>query len=281
MSAISVWVDGRAFLEGPRWRADGLYVSDQHGHCVMRIDVNGSIEEIASVPECPSGLGFSPDGRLLIVSMKDRKLLRLDDGGPVEVADLSEHSPFEINDMVTTASGHSFVGQFGFDVHGGAAAQTSALLRVDPDGSVHSVADGMACANGMVVTEDEKTLIVAESGASKLTAFDLAADGSIANQRVWAELPHVPDGICLDAEGAIWVAGPVDDRFFRVREGGEVTDVLPVPGRHAIACALGGADGRTLYLLTSETLGNPTESAEKRASRIETTRASVPGVARP
>ena len=270
-----------AFLEAPRWRDDGLYCSDQHGHQVMRIDAEGNVEVLADVPHCPSGLGWLPDDRMLVVSMEDRKLMHIDGANLALFADLSALAPFEINDMVVDRAGHAFIGQFGFDVHGGGKFASAPLLRVDPDGSTHIAAEDVSCANGMIVTEDESTLIVAESGASKLTAFDLAGDGALSNRRVWAELPTAPDGICLDSENAVWVACPVGDKFIRVHEGGRVSEEIPVPERHSIACALGGEDGQTLFMLTSETLGNPQESAERRASKVETTRVPVRGCARP
>jgi sugar lactone lactonase YvrE len=185
--------------------------------------------------------------------------------------------------MVVDARGHAFVGQMGYDLHGGSGGgfEPAALLRVDPDGSAHEAADGMRVANGMAVANDDRTLIVAESAGKDLVAFDIGADGTLSNRRVWAELPDYPDGMCIDAEDGVWFACPVGDRFMRVVEGGDVTDEIAVPGRHAIACALGGGDGHTLFMLTAPTLGNPDESRAAMDARIETTVVTVPGVERP
>ena len=273
-------LDGRAFLEGPRWHDGALYVSDMHAHEVLRVAGDGGIEVLASLPGPPSGLGWLPDGSMLIVSMDDRRVLRrAPDGTLAEHADASVLAPNEINDMVVDAHGHAFVSQFGYDFHGGAKLRPAPVLRVDPDGTVDTATDGLRMANGMVVTADGSTLVVAESAGRCLVAFDLAPDGGLTNRRRWADLPEgdYPDGICIDAEDAIWIAGPASDRFVRVREGGEVTDVVDVPGRHAIACAIGGDDGHTLFCCTSPTHGQPEQSRAERGARVETTRVTVPG----
>jgi sugar lactone lactonase YvrE len=281
---ITILVDGRAFLEGPRWRGDALFVSDMHAHEVIRVDGAGAVDVVARFDGPPSGLGWLPDGRMLVVSMDDRRVLRLEPGGAVvEHADLSSFSPFQINDTVVDVRGFAFVGQMGYDLHGsgGAGARPSALLRVDPDGAAHEAAPAMQVANGMAVANDDRTLLVAESAGKDLVAFDVADDGTLSNRRVWAELPDYPDGMCIDAEDGVWFACPVGDRFIRVVEGGEVTDEIPVPGRHAIACALGGPDGRTLFMLTAPTLGNPEASREAMGARVEVTPVDVPGSERP
>ena len=276
-------VGGRAFLEGPRWHDGALYVSDMHAHEVLRVGDDGSVDVVASLETSPSGLGWLPDGSMLIVSMDDRRVLRLDrgdaDGQAHEHADASGVAPHEINDMVVDRHGHAFVSQFGYDFHGGAKPRPAPLLRVDPDGSVHEVTEGLRMANGMAITADGATLIVAESAGRRLLGFDLTPDGELSNQRVWADLPEgdYPDGICIDAEDAVWIAGPASDRFVRVTQGGEVTDVVEVPGRHAIACAIGGADGHTLFGCTSGTQGEPEASRAERTARIETTTVAVPG----
>jgi len=277
-------VEGRAFLEGPRWRTgpDGqgaLYVSDMHAHEVLRIGVDGSVTVLAALAAAPSGLGWLPDGRMLVVSMNDRRLLRLElDGTLAEAADCSALASHEINDMVVDRHGHAFISQFGSDFHAGEAMVASPVLRADPDGSVRAASDGLRMANGMVITADGRTLIVAESAGRRLVGFDLADDGTLTNQRVWSDLPEgdYPDGICIDAEDAVWVAGPASDRFVRVLHGGEVTDVVEVPGRHAIACAIGGADGHTLFMCTSPTHGQPDESRATRGAKVEITHVAVP-----
>jgi sugar lactone lactonase YvrE len=277
-------LEGRAFLEGPRWRTDAdgrgaLYVSDMHAHEVLRVDPDGSSTVVATLDAAPSGLGWLPDGRMLVASMDDRRVLRVEpDGALTEAADCSALAPNEINDMVVDRRGHAFISQFGSDFHGGEPLVAAPVLRADPDGSVRPATDGLRMANGMVITADGSTLVAAESAGRCLTAFDLADDGSLTNQRRWADLPEgdYPDGICIDAEDAIWIAGPASDRFVRVREGGEVTDVIPVEGRHAIACAIGGTDGHTLFLCTSPTLGQPDESRAARGAKVEVTTVAVP-----
>lgn len=278
MGAIETLLDGRAFLEGPRWRDGALFVSDMHAGEVLRVDAGGHAEVLARVPRSPSGLGWLPDGSMLIVSMEDRRVLRLGPNGPVEHADCSGVAPNEINDMVVDAHGHAFISQFGFDFHHGEKLRDAPVLRVDPDGAVHEAAGGFKMANGMVVTADGSTLVVAESAMRRLVGFDLADDGSLTNRRTWAELPEgdYPDGICIDAEDAVWIAGPASDRCVRVREGGELLDVVETPGRHAIACAIGGGDGHTLFVCTSPTQGEPDKSRAARGARVETIRVDVP-----
>ena len=278
MSEATTLLGGRAFLEGPRWHDGALWVSDMHAQEVLRVQLDGTVDVVARVPGDPSGLGFWADGSVLIVSMRDRRLLRMVAGAEPEVlADCSHLAPFEINDLVVDDSGHAFISQFGFDFHGGATFQRAPLLRVDPDGSVRVVSDGLRMANGLVVTGDGSTLVVAESTGKDLVAFDLAADGTLSTPRVWAELPEYPDGICIDRDDGIWIASPVGDCCARVLEGGEVTDVVDFPGRHAIACALGGEDGRTLFACTSSTQGEPERSRAERSAALELVAVRVPG----
>jgi sugar lactone lactonase YvrE len=280
MADIALLTTGLSFLEGPRWRGDALYVSDMHGDAVLRITAAGDVSTVVEVAQ-PSGLGWLPDGTLLISSMTARTVLRFDGTAVAVHADLSGHAPHEINDMVVDRHGHAFVGQFGYDLRGGGAPSPAPLLRVDPDGSVHEAAPDLRMANGMAVTTDDRTLVVAESSGKCLAGFDLADDGSLTNRRVWAELPDAPDGMCLDSEDGVWIAGPVSDRFVRVVEGGEVTDVVETPGRHGIACALGGPDGRTLFMLTSTTHGERNESRAAMTAAVETTTVRIPGAERP
>jgi len=273
MANLRTLLGGRAFLEGPRWHDGALYVSDMHAHEVLRVATDGAVDVLARLDAAPSGLGWLPDGSMLIVSMDDRRILRRgDDGSLTQHADLSELASHAINDMVVDGAGHAFVSQFGCDLFGGEVPKPAPLLRVDPDGSAHEVTDGLRFANGMVVTADGRTLVVAESAGRCLTAFSLAPDGALSDRRPWADLPETdyPDGICIDAEDAIWVSGPASDRFMRVRVGGEVTDIVETRGRHAIACALGGDDGRTLFCCTSTTVGEPDKSRATRGAQIET-----------
>ncbi|HZR84406.1 MAG TPA: SMP-30/gluconolactonase/LRE family protein [Candidatus Binatia bacterium] len=276
-------IDGLVFPEGPRWHDGRLYFSDMHDHRVVAVDESGASETIVEVPRCPSGLGWLPDGRMLVVSMEDRRLLRLErDGRLTEVADLSALASFHCNDMVVDREGRAYVGNFGFDLHGGAALEKTNLILVEPNGRARVVAEDLGFPNGTVITPDGRTLIVGESFGGCLTAFDVAGDGSLSNRRVWAKLGggSVPDGICLDAEGAIWVASPTNNRCIRVREGGEVADEIPLPDRNAYACMLGGADRRTLFLCTAKG-AHPTDWIALRSGRIETVRASAAGAGLP
>jgi sugar lactone lactonase YvrE len=271
MPDITQLVTGRSFLEGPRWHDGALYVSDMHGDAVLRVTEDGEVSTVVEV-EQPSGLGWLPDGSLLISAMTRRCVMRYDGRDLTVHADLTGFAQHEINDMCVDQHGHAFVGQFGYDLRGGGAPAPAALLRVDPDGSAQEVAPDLRMANGMVITADQSTLLVAESSGKAITGFDLADDGSLSNRRIWAELPDAPDGIGIDAEDGVWVAGVVADRFARVVEGGAVTDVIETPGRHPIACAIGSADGHTLFMLTAQTHGERDKSQATMSAAIETAR---------
>jgi sugar lactone lactonase YvrE len=275
-----VLLDGLAFPEGPRWRGGKLWFSDMHAQRVMTVDPAGHSEVIVEVPNCPSGLGWLPDGRLLVVSMNDRKLLRLDPDGLREVADLSHIATFHCNDMVVDAQGRAYVGNFGFDFGAGQALVPAALALVMPDGDVRVAARDLEFPNGTVITPDGKTLIVGESFGGRLTAFDILSDGMLENRRVWAQLENaVPDGICLDAEGAIWVASPMSNEVLRVRQGGFVEQRIKTEAQ-SIACMLGGADRRTLFILTAGTL-DPAQAAKDKRGRIEVVEVDVAGAGLP
>ena len=281
MTDTTTILDGLCFPEGPRWHDGRFWFSDMHAKRVIRLGADGRAETVVEVPERPSGLGWLPDGRLLVVSMHDRRLLRLDPGGLARVADLGHIAAFHTNDMVVDRHGRAYVGNFGFDLVGGAPQQTTSLARVDPDGSVHVAATELMFPNGMVITPDERTLVVGESFAGRLTAFDVARDGALSNRRVFAALEGgaIPDGIALDAEGAIWVASPTTGECLRVHEGGRVSRRVRGAAL-AYACALGGTDRRTLYVCTAET-HDPDECVAKRTGRIETVRVDVPGAGWP
>ena len=268
-------IDGLAFAEAPRWHGGKLWFSDMYTHAVHCLEPDGQLTTVAHVPGKPSGLGWLPDGRLLVVSMAERKLLRLESQGLTLHADLSPLAGFDCNDMVVDSHGRAYVGNLGFDVFSGAPLQPAALVMVTPDGQARTVADGLLFPNGAVITPDGKTLIIAETFGYRLSAFDVAADGSLSGRRSWAELGSVmPDGICLDAEGAIWAGSPLTSEFLRIREGGEITDRIAC-SQPAIACALGGADGRTLYLVSGPTT-RPEEALAARAGRIESMRVTIP-----
>ena len=276
-----VLLDGLMFPEGPRWHEDKLWFSDMHAGQVMTVDMDGHLEVITTVPHSPSGLGWLPDGRLLVVSMLDRRLLRLDEGALTEVADLSQLASFHCNDMVVDHQGRAYIGNFGFDLNAQAPFSPAEVILVHPDGQAMVAADEMAFPNGSVITPDGKTLIVAETFGSRLTAFVIEEDGSLSNRRIWAEIEGAfPDGICLDAEGGIWVASPAGKiGVMRVCEGGEITHHIEV-ATHAYACMLGGPRRTTLFMLTAETI-NPDGARAKSSGRIEMLEVEVPGAGLP
>lgn len=256
---------GLHFGEGPRWHDGRLWYSDFYDHAVHAIDTDGNDERIVEVPGQPSGLGWMPDGSMLVTSMTDRQVLRFDGTTVHPHADVSAHAGWWANDLVVSADGTAWVGNFGFDldallaehgiegVLGDPGPTPTVLCRVDPDGSVSVAADNMVFPNGSVITPDGSTLIVAETLALRLTAFDITADNTLANRRVWADLSPLlaaPDGICLDADGAVWVANATASQCLRVTEGGEVTETVDTT-QTAFACMLGGDDGRTLFVMTA------------------------------
>ncbi len=275
MRTLKVLLDGLAFPEGPRWHDGKFFFSDMHAHQVIAVDMAGRSEVICEVPAQPSGLGWLPDGRMLIVSMLDRKLLRLDRDGLKMVADISKLAPFHCNDMVVDADGRAYVGNFGFDLQANEKPRGTTLVMVAPDGSARIVAEELMFPNGAVITPDGKALIVGETFGRCLTAFDISADGSLKNRRVWADLgKSLPDGICLDAENSIWVACPTSSEVIRVKQGGEVTERIKVE-TDAFACMLGGPDGHTLFVATAAN-SDPEKCRVDRTGRIETTRVEVP-----
>ncbi len=277
MNTPRLLASGLHFGEAPRWHDGELWFSDFFDYAVKTVDLAGRVRVRVSMADRPSGLGWLPDGRLLIVSMTARRLLRLDDHRLVQHADLSQIATFHCNDMVVDSVGRAYVGNFGFDLDTAeingtldkvvAAHSGATLARVDPDGSVHAAADGLMFPNGTVITPDGRTMIVAESFGRRLTAYDVAGDGSLSNRRVWADLGRrTPDGICLDADGAIWVANPITPECFRVAEGGEILDVIETDNR-CFACMLGGAERRTLFMLTSQ-FSLAVEAAVRRTGNV-------------
>ena len=279
-SATEILLDGLTFPEAPRWRDGQLWFSDFYSHRVMRVGLDGRAETVAEVPQRPSGLGWSPDGTLLVVSMLDRCLMRLEGERLRVVADLSALATGPCNDMVVDSAGRAYVGNFGFDRHGGEPERTTCIARVDPDGSVALAADDLFFPNGMAIMPDGKCLIVGETLARRLTLFDIGAEGSLDKRRVFAQFDDCyPDGICLDAEGAIWVADARGNRVIRVFEGGRIERTISTGEQGAFACMLGGPDRRTLFICTSSGTG-PTMGS-KRDGRIEFARADVPGAGLP
>ena len=276
-----VLIEGLTFTEGPRWHDGRLYFSDFFTHRVLAVDTKGNMETIVETPQQPSGLGWSPDGSMLIVSMNDQKLLSFSNGELSEVADLSQLATHFCNDMVVDKKGNAYVGNFGFDLHGGESIKPTNIILVRPGEEPCVVAENVFFPNGTVITPDDKTLIVGETFASCLTAFDINEDGSLSNRRVWADLRlieegynPVPDGICLDAEGAIWVASPSTNDVIRVQEGGALLDKVEVD-RGAFACMLGGENGNTLFISTANDSTEETCLMEKSA-RIEVIEVDVP-----
>jgi len=276
-----VLIEGLTFTEGPRWRDGRLYFSDFFTHRVLAVDTKGNLETIVETPQQPSGLGWSPDGSMLIVSMNDQKLLSFSNGELSEAADLSQLATHFCNDMVVDKKGNAYVGNFGFDLHGGESIKPTNIILVRPGEEPCVVAENVFFPNGTVITPDDKTLIVGETFASCLTAFDINEDGSLSNRRVWADLRlieegynPVPDGICLDAEGAIWVASPSTNDVIRVQEGGALLDKVEVD-RGAFACMLGGENGNTLFISTANDSTEETCLKEKSA-RIEVIEVDVP-----
>jgi sugar lactone lactonase YvrE len=277
---MDVIIDGLTFPEAPRWHDGRLWFSDFYSQRVLAVDVAGYVDVMAEVPQRPSGLGWTPDGALLVVSMLDRRLLRLADGKLHEVADLSGIATGPCNDMVVDGHGRAYVGNFGFDRHKGEAPRTAAIARVDPDGRVTCAADELSFPNGTVITPDGRTLIVAETFGHRLTAFDVAADGALSSRRLFAQLDGCfPDGICLDAEGAVWVADARNPRVLRVLDGGRIERTVPTGDRPAFACMLGGDDRQTLFVCTCTASGPA--MADKRDGRIEAVKVDVPGAGWP
>jgi sugar lactone lactonase YvrE len=273
-------LDQLVFPEGPRWRDGRLWFSDMHDGRVVSMDEAGTSSTVVEVPNQPSGLGWLPDGRMLVVSMLDRRVLRLESEMPVEHADLSGLAPATCNDMAVDGRGRAYVGNFGFDMYGGGEWRKTNLVAVDPDGRAWVAAEELSFPNGTVVTSDNRTLILGESSGRRLTAFDIAGDGTLSNRRVWAplaELGVAPDGICLDAEGAVWVACPVTNRCVRVAEGGVLLDEVSL-GRGTFACVLGGSDGLTLFVCTADT-HEPEAARAARSGRIEAVTVDVPAAA--
>ena len=276
-----ILIEGLTFTEGPRWRDGRLYFSDFFTHRVLAVDTKGNMETIVETPQQPSGLGWSPDGSMLIVSMNDKKLLSFSNGELSEVADLSQLATHFCNDMVVDKKGNAYVGNFGFDLHAGEPIKPTNIILVRPGEEPYVVAENVFFPNGTVITPDDKTLIVGETFASCLTAFDINEDGTLANRRVWADLRSiedgytpVPDGICLDAEGAIWVASPSTNDVIRVQEGGALLDKVEVD-RGAFACMLGGENGNTLFISTANDSTEET-CLKERSARIEVIDVDVP-----
>jgi sugar lactone lactonase YvrE len=283
MSEPKTLMSGLVIGESPRWHAGRLWFIDMVAREVLAVDLAGKSEVIVRVPTGVSAIDFLPGGRLLIAPMRGRLLLRMEaDESLVTHADLTGLSDQPWGDMVVDGRGNAYIGNIGFDFPAG-EFKPGIVAVVTPGGSARRVADGIAFANGMVVTPDGSTLILAESYGNRLTAFDIAADGSLSKRRVWAELPGgYPDGMCLDAENAIWYGDVPNARCVRVREGGEVLQSIDLD-RGCFACMLGGADKRSLFLMAADWRGAASWGTgdATRTGQVLTTEVSVPGVGWP
>ena len=273
-TTLKLLLENVYFSEGPRWHNNKFWFSDFYQHAVFSVDANGTVEKIVDIPNQPSGLGWLPNGDMLIVSMHDQKLMRFSDGVLSLHSDLSHLTKFTCNDMVVDNDGHAYIGNFGTTQHN-IDVKPTCLIHVTPDGKASIVAENLEFPNGTVITPDGKKLIVGETYAGRLTAFDINSDKTLSNRQTWAKMmptwifyvskvrrflkqvpketnfaPRVPDGICLDEGMGIWVASPTTFEVFRIEEGGNVTDIISTPQR-AYACMLGGESGKTLYISTA------------------------------
>ena len=283
-----ILADGISFGEGPRWHDGRMWFSDFFHHAVKSVSAAGDIRVEFTLYDQPSGLGWLPNGDLLVVSMTKRRVMRRSVEGTLSLhADLSGIATWLCNDMTLDAQGRAYVGIFGFDyetemARGGSEGALANLIParlalIEPDGSARVVAEDMRFPNGTVITPAGRTLIVGETFGFRLTAFDIAADGGLSNRRVWAEMaPRVPDGSCLDAEGCVWVANPLAPECVRIAEGGKVREVIET-ALPCYACMLGGEDGRTLFMFTSR----PDEAGGKPVGQIEIATVDAPHAGQP
>ncbi len=281
MSTLETIHTGIDFGEGPRWHGDQLWFSDFYRHGVFTLDAAGVETRRLTVSGRPSGLGWMPDATMLVVSMTDRRVLAVDPDGEVsEHADLSDLAAGFTNDMVVAADGTAYVGNFGFDSEGAGEFAPADLVMITPEGEASVAAKGLMFPNGSVITPDGSILVVAETYGARYTAFDIGSGGELSSRRTWAEVPgSAPDGCCLDAEGAIWMADFTGQRVARVLEGGEITHSFATDG-HAVAAVLGGDDRRTLSVFVSPG-SHPDVVAGKGLSTIVSTRVEVPGAGLP
>ncbi len=298
MADLNLLTDGGSFFEGPRWRNGRWWVSDFYRQGIYTVTTDGLVEKVLDVPQQPSGLGWLPDGSLVYVSMVDRKVMRRSPEGDIsEYADLSGHATGHVNDLVAANDGNLWVGNFGFDLMEGDDLRPAKLMRIDPLGNLSVAADDLYFPNGMVITPDQKTLVVGETFGNRMTAFTISDDGGLYDRRDWAEfgprpepgpradmlkqLSIGPDGCGMDAEGQIWIADAFNQRCIRVAEGGEITDEIRAPaGQGVFACMLGDTDGRTLLMCCA-----PDSSAHRRKkandAALYTSRVAVPHRANP
>lgn len=285
---------GLYFGEAPRWHDGRLWFSDFYANKVYSLEPDGSLKAELELDDRPSGLGWMPDGSLLVVKMEAREVWRRFPDDRFELhADLREHSTHLCNDMVVDAQGRAYVGNFGFDLDAAirergvqaviADHPTTPLALIHPDGSVVSAAgdERFSFPNGMVITPDGKTLITAETMGGRLTSFHIGKDGTLVDRQQWAMVfPRVPDGICLDSEGAIWIANPTAPECVRIAQGGEVLDVVETGELNAFACMLGGDEGRDLFVCAAPT-SNAQIAAQEPKGQIMRARVEVARAGRP
>jgi sugar lactone lactonase YvrE len=277
---VETFYQGLDFGEGPRWHDGRLWVSDFYAHEVSSFGPAGDRRLEVALDDQPSGLGWLPSGELLVVAMKSRQVRRVEANGSVRVhADLAAIANGPCNDMVVGGAGNAYVGNFGFDTERGDEFRTADLALVRPDGSTEVAATDLRFPNGSVITPDGSTLIVGESMGRRYTAFTIGSDATLSDRRVWAKLSSgAPDGCALDAEGAIWMADASGAGCFRVAEGGDILDGVTA-SQPIFACALGGSDRRTLYLVTAPAFGD--EQTGRGEGRIEAVEVDVPGAGWP
>src|SRR5579863_9957763 len=282
LPGVQTLLTNLAFPESPRWHNGRLWFSNWCANEVIAVDLNGKSEVITRVPvPIPFCIDFLPDGRLLVVSGPESLILRLEsDGSLVTHADLRGVSDKGWNEIVVDGRGNIYVNGGGFNMMAGEPFAPGIIALVKPEGSMRQVADGIAFPNGMAITPDNKTLIIAESYGKKLSAFDIAPDGSLSNRRVWADVDGPPDGICIDAEGAVWYADVPNKKCVRIREGGEVLQTIHFD-RGCFACMLGGIDGRTLFVLAAEWRGPAAMSEGARTGQVLAIEAPAPHAGRP
>ncbi len=281
MADWNLLVDGVDFGEGPRWHDGRLWYSDFYQASIYAVSEGGERTAMYSgLPDRPSGLGWMPDGTLLVVSMTERKLLRAEGDGLVEHSDLSGLATWHCNDMVVDGAGNAYVGNFGFDLEGKAKPQAASLVLVRPDGSAEIAAEGIKFPNGSVITEDGSTLIVGETMGQGYEAWTIGADATLSDRRRWADTPGMyPDGCVLDADGGIWFSDALGQQVVRVIEGGEITETIATP-QPTFACTLGGKDGKTLFALCAPG-SHPDEVAGKAEGAIYRVQVGSPKAGRP
>jgi sugar lactone lactonase YvrE len=283
---VETLYEGGHFFEAPRWRDGRWFVSDFYDHAVFAVTPDGRSDVVVRVEGQSSGLGWMPDGSLLVVSMLDHRVLRHTPDGEVTVhADVSEYCGGHLNDMLVDPEGRAYVGNFGYDLMGGGAPAETVLVRIDPDGSTSVAAEGVRFPNATMLTPDGATMLVNETMAARIAAFDVGPDGALSNHRIWAQvartpelddgteaLDFAPDGGTLDAEGCVWAADALHGRCCRVAEGGSVVDEIRAPdGLGIFACMLGGEDGRTLLMCSAPDFFEGPRKAAREAVLLTTT----------